>query len=63
MEAAAKARGLSFTMVVYPQANHGFNLETGAKGEPMRAYRCDDARDAWQRTLEMLKQYQPLHCQ
>jgi len=26
----------------------------------MRAYRRDDDRDAWRRTLEMLKQYQPL---
>lgn len=61
MEAAAKTRGLALSMVVYPEANHGFNLESGAKGEPMRAYRRDDARDAWRRTVDMLKQYQPLH--
>jgi dienelactone hydrolase len=60
MEAAAKASGSQFELVVYPQANHGFNLETGAQGEPVHAYRRDDARDAWRRTVEMLKLYHPL---
>jgi fermentation-respiration switch protein FrsA (DUF1100 family) len=60
MEAAAKARGAQFELVVYPEANHGFNLEVGARGEPGRAYRPDDASDALRRTVEMLKQYQPL---
>ena len=60
MEVAAKARKIPFELVVYPDANHGFNLETGASGEPMGAYRPDDSRDAWSRTLEMLKHYQPL---
>lgn len=60
MEAAAKASGAKFELVVYPEANHGFNLVTGASGEPMRAYRAGDAGDAWRRTLGMLKQYQPL---
>jgi dienelactone hydrolase len=60
MEAAAKAKVVPFELVVYPDANHGFNLETGASGEPTGAYRADDARDAWLRTLKMLKQYQPL---
>ena len=60
MEAAAKEAGAKFELVVYPDADHGFNLESGARGEPMRAYRRDDDRDAWRRTLEMLKQYQPL---
>jgi dienelactone hydrolase len=60
MEAAAKEAGVKFELVVYPEADHGFNLESGARGEPMRAYRRDDDRDAWRRTLEMLKQYQPL---
>lgn len=45
---------------LYPEANHGFNLQTGAKGEPAGAYRHDDDRDAWRRTVEMLKLYQPL---
>jgi dienelactone hydrolase len=60
MEAAAKQNGKQFELVVYPQANHGFNLQTGAQGEPAGAYRRDDDRDAWQRTVEMLKRYQPL---
>ena len=60
MEAAAKQNGKKFELVVYPEANHGFNLQTGAKGEPMGAYRPDDASDAWRRTVEMLKRYQPL---
>jgi dienelactone hydrolase len=60
MEAAAKTSKAKFELVVYPEANHGFNLESGASGEPMRAYRPDDARDAWGRTVEMLKQYQPV---
>ena len=60
MEAAAKEAGVKFELVVYPEADHGFNLESDARGEPMRAYRRNDDRDAWRRTLEMLKQYQPL---
>jgi dienelactone hydrolase len=60
METAAKASGAEFELVVYPEANHGFNLETGARGEPIKAYRPNDARDAWRRTVEMLKHYNPL---
>ena len=60
MEAAAKAKGVRFELVVYPEANHGFNLKTGASGEPMGAYREDDDRDAWRRTIDMLKLYHPL---
>lgn len=58
--AAAKDNGLPFELVVYPQANHGFNLQTGAAGEPARAYRADDAADAWRRTVDMLRQHHPL---
>jgi len=60
IEEAAKAKELRFELVIYPEANHGFNLPIGASGEPMRAYREDDARDAWLRTVNMLKLYQPL---
>jgi dienelactone hydrolase len=60
METAAKAKGAKVELVVYPDATHGFNLQTGARGEPAGAYRRDDDRDAWRRTVEMLKQYQPL---
>jgi dienelactone hydrolase len=58
--ATAKDDGLPFELVVYPQANHGFNLQTGAAGEPVKAYRADDSADAWRRTVEMLRQHQPL---
>ena len=40
-------------LVVYPYADHGFNL-TGAN------YRAADDADAWRRTIEMLQRYQPL---
>ena len=60
MEAAAKKSGAQFELVVYPEASHGFNLQTDAKGKPAIAYRRDDDRDAWRRALEMLKRYQPL---
>jgi len=53
-EAAAKEVGASFELVVYPNAGHGFNLKRGT------AYREQDAADAWQRTIKMLRQYQPL---
>ena len=60
LEAAAKAKGVHFELVVYPEANHGFNLKTGASGEPMGVYREDDDRDACRRTVDMLKLYHPL---
>ena len=60
MEDAAKQIGAKFELVEYPEANHGFNLEKGANGEPGGAYRSADASDAWNRTVDMLKQYQPL---
>lgn len=60
MESAAKQNGKRFELVVYPEATHGFNLETGARGEPTSAYRREDDRDAWRRTVEMLKRYHPL---
>jgi dienelactone hydrolase len=60
MEAVAKKIGTPFELVVYSEANHGFNLKTGANGEPVGAYRHDDDLDAWRRTLEMLMRYQAL---
>ncbi len=53
MDAAAKARGHPLELVVYPNADHGFNL-TGP------AYRPDDAADAWRRTMEMLAKHHPV---
>jgi dienelactone hydrolase len=52
--AAAKERQAPFTLVVYPEADHGFNLSVSPK------YRSDYDLDAWQQTLEMLHRYQPV---
>jgi len=60
IEVAAKESGAQFKLVVYPQAEHRFNLKTDSQGKPAHNYRKDDDRDAWGRTLEMLKLYQPL---
>jgi dienelactone hydrolase len=59
MELAAKTYNAKFELVIYPDANHGFNLKTTAPGEPNGAYRADDDRDAWRRATEMLRQYHP----
>jgi dienelactone hydrolase len=45
----AKAQGLPFDLVVYPNANHDF-----IKGSN---YRAADAADAWKRTTDALTQY------
>lgn len=52
IEEVAKASSATFELVVYPQADHGFNLKSPA-------FRKDDAADAWRRTSEMLRQYLP----
>jgi len=54
MAAVAKENALQFELVVYPQADHGFNLQDS------RLYRGGDERDAWRRTLDMLRLHQPL---
>ncbi len=51
MDAAARELKLPFDLVVYPNANHGFNIAG-------HSFRAADAADAWQRTLAMLRQYQ-----
>lgn len=56
MEAVAKEANAPFELVVYPQADHGFNLKSPA-------FRKDDAADAWRRTSEMLRQYLPINKQ
>ena len=54
MESAAKDGAAGFELVVYPQADHGFNLPNGP------TFRKDDAADAWRRTSTMLEKYLPL---
>jgi len=53
MESAAKARQLPLELVVYPNADHGFNLDG-------QSYRGDDTADAWRRTVGMLTRYHPV---
>lgn len=54
-EAAPKS--VPFQLVVYPEANHAFNLRMVP---PPFEYRQADADDAWKRTLEFLAKHQPL---
>jgi dienelactone hydrolase len=53
IEQAAKGRGLAFEMVVYPQADHAFDL-------PGPQHRAADTDDAWQRTSAMLARLHPV---
>lgn len=53
LEAAAKSKQLPLELVVYPNADHGFNLGG-------RYYRGDDTADAWRRAREMLAKHHPL---
>lgn len=50
MESAAKAKQIPLELVVYPDADHGFNLNG-------RQYRAGDSADAWRRTMEMLAKH------
>jgi S-formylglutathione hydrolase FrmB len=53
MEAAAKQSAARFELVVYPEAQHSFNMYGPTQ-------RRDDERDAWRRVQEMLRLHQPL---
>ncbi len=55
METVAKKGNAPFELVVYPEAGHGFNLANFPQG-----FRTEESADAWQRTIKMLSQYQPL---
>jgi len=54
IEAAARSRGAPFELVVYPGAEHGFNLRSSS------AYVRRDADDSWRRALEMLNAHHPV---
>jgi carboxymethylenebutenolidase len=54
LEQAAKARGASLELVIYPDADHGFNLATPA-------FRAADSEDAWARAKAFLNRLQPPH--
>lgn len=49
----AKRIGATVELVVYPEADHGFNLAG-------KAFRADDTADAWKRVTAMLTKYQPI---
>lgn len=51
---AAAPKTVPFELIVYPEANHGFNLTF------FPYYRAQDAADAWRRTTEFLKKYHPV---
>jgi dienelactone hydrolase len=54
IDAAARSRGAPFDLVVYPGADHGFNLQ-GTSG-----YRRRDADDSWKRAIDMLNTHHPV---
>jgi len=51
IERAAKESGKRFDLFVYPNAGHGFNLKN--------SYHQRYDEDSWQKTLDILKQYNP----
>lgn len=53
LAAAAKSKQLPLELVVYPNADHGFN-------HGGRNYRGNDTADAWRRTSEMLTKHHPV---
>ena len=53
IEKSAAELGAPFQLVVYPDAEHGFNMFGNT-------FRKDDERDAWQRTVEALKTHLPV---
>ena len=52
LDAAAKARGASLELVIYPQADHGFNLATPN-------FRAADSDDAWAKARAFLTRLHP----
>jgi carboxymethylenebutenolidase len=56
LDSAAKAQQAVFELVVYPDADHGFNLS-------VPKYRAKDANDAWARTTQFLHRLHPPHGQ
>ncbi|MCM8612771.1 dienelactone hydrolase family protein [Accumulibacter sp.] len=53
IESLAKARQIPLQLVVYPNADHGFNLDG-------RNHRVEDAADAWRRMVDMLSRHHPV---
>ena len=51
MRAALKAAGNPSQIIVYPEAQHGFNADYRP------SYKADDAQDAWKKLLAWFKKY------
>lgn len=51
---ASAPKAVPFELVVYPNADHGFNLI-----DPRFTYRAEDASDAWSRTIAFLARVHP----
>jgi len=51
MSAAARQKGKTFELIVYPAAGHGFNLGVAKNSELDKA--------SWQKTMETLRTYRP----
>jgi carboxymethylenebutenolidase len=51
MEAAMQQNGKTYEAVIYPNADHAFHNDTGAR------YNAEAAQDAWARTLAWFDQY------
>jgi carboxymethylenebutenolidase len=51
IEAAMRQNNKVFEKVIYPNADHAFNNDTGPR------YNADAAKDAWQRTLAWFGKY------
>ena len=51
IEAAMQQHNKTFEKVIYPNASHAFNNDTG------RNYNAEAARDAWSKTLAWFEQY------
>ena len=51
IENAMKQNGKTFEKIIYPNANHAFNNDTGA------SYNADAAKDAWAKTLAWFEKY------
>lgn len=51
IEAAMQANGKVYEKVIYPQADHAFNNDTGTR------YNAEAAKDAWARTLAWFAKY------
>jgi len=53
IDQTAKTQNKSFEVIMYPGAEHGFNLQ------PVPSYNRQYDEDSWKKTVEILKKYNP----